>query len=187
MNNSEPSIQADHTAPLVQADQSEIKPPSFNYEASKYYGVGGWLAFLCVSLIIIGPLFRLRGIIGSFENIDLIASRLPAAAKVVYIETFFQIILLIFSVYVGYSLWQIKPNAVYKAKTFLIAAAFFSVFDLFLIQFAGFHDQALTAADTRGVLNIFQVGFYVAIWFAYLSKSERVRATYSESSQENYF
>ncbi len=155
--------------------------PIFSYnDVSKYRGVGGWLLLLCVGLTIIGPLMRLSGIGSTMAELPRISAVLPSLVTLIYVENIFSLFITAFSVYAGYSLWAVKPNAVYKAKAFLITLVIFAVFDLFLIYMIELPVAVANEAIAQGIFGLVQSVLYTGVWFAYLTQSKRVRATYGE-------
>lgn len=172
------------------AEQQNAKSPQqnepiFSYDdVSQYRGVGGWLLLLCVGLTIIGPLMRLKEIGSTIVELPRISAVLPSLVTVIYVESIFSLIIAAFSVYAGYSLWAVKPNAVYKAKAFLISLVIFAVFDLFLIYMTELPAAVSNEAIASGIFGLVQAVLYAGIWFAYLTQSKRVRATYGESFRE---
>lgn len=145
---------------------------------SPYYGVGGWLLLFVVGLTILGPLINLAGIGRSLSDASKIGAMYPSIVTVVYVEAALLLLLTAFSIYAGYCLWTIKPKAVGTAKIFLIVLVIFSFVDLFLVISADFPAPAAREAIRAAVTGIFRSVIYAGVWLLYLSKSERVHATY---------
>jgi hypothetical protein len=163
------------------AETPRRNDPIFSYDdVSQYRGVGGWLLLLCVGLTIIGPLMRLSGIGSTLKALPRISAVMPSLVTLIYVENIFSLIITAFSVYAGYSLWAVKPNAVYKAKAFLVALVIFAVFDLFLIYMTEIPATVTNEVITQGIFGLVQSVIYAGIWSAYLSQSKRVQATYGQ-------
>jgi hypothetical protein len=178
MNNSENSEEQN-------GQSTRQNDPIFTYDdVSRYRGVGGWLLLLCVGLTIIGPLVRLSGIGSSMTALPRISALFPLMVTLIYAENICSLIIGAFSVYAGYSLWAVKSNAVYKAKAFLVALVIFAVFDLFLIYMTELPAGIVKEVSAQGIFGLAQSVIYAGVWFAYLSQSKRVRATYGEPFQE---
>lgn len=145
---------------------------------SPYRGVGGWLLLFVVGLTILGPLLNLSTVSNNLSEAGKIAEMFPSLATVLYLETALILLLTAFSIYAGVSLWAIRPKAVGTAKIYLLVLIAFSVLDLFIIMSADLPTPAASAAMGAGVMAIFRSAIYAVVWFLYLTKSERVYATY---------
>lgn len=154
----------------------ELKNEAAKY--SPYYGVGGWLLLFCVSLTILGPLVNLGSIGRNLSEVNQSGTMLPSLVTIVYVEAALALVLTAFSIYAGVSLWMIRPKAVGTAKIYLIVLVVFSVIDLLLVMTVELPAPVASAAMGAGIGAIVRSAIYAGIWFAYLSKSERVYATY---------
>ena len=133
-------------------------------QTSKYVGVRGWLLFFCIWLVAFIPLFNFLAVIPVFEqslNIE----------KVMSIELLLQIAVLLISMLAGLALWIKMKNAIKIAKI----ALFTILLRAPVISFA-IMDPSTDMYRLR--LNTLVGALYFAIWYSYLKKSKRVKATY---------
>ncbi len=145
---------------------------------SPYYGVGGWLLLFVVGLTILGPLINLGTVGTNLSEAEKIREIFPSLVPIIYMETALVLLVTAFSIVAGIMLWTVRPKAVSVAKLYLVVLVVFSVLDLVLISGAGLPEPAASAAVNAGITGIFRSGIYALIWFLYLSKSDRVHATY---------
>jgi len=83
--------------------------------------------------------------------------------------------MLLFSLYAGLQMWQVRPGAVVVAKRFLLANLIYGlVVPAVVAVMIGLPELAGDAVKTA-----LRAITYTAIWYPYLLKSKRVRATYS--------
>ena len=113
----------------------ELKNEAAKY--SPYYGVGGWLLLFCISLTIISPLINISSIMSNLSEVGKLGEMFPSLVTIIYVEVALLLLLTAFSIYAGYRLWTIKPNAVGTAKIYLIVLVVFSVLDLLIVMMAG--------------------------------------------------
>ncbi len=128
-----------------------------NQEEIKHKGVGGWLLFLCLSLVIFSPLLMIRDLY-SAKGMNPFLFLINVA-------------LLIFSVYAGIGLWKIRKGAVKIALIYLNVLVLLAFFSLIYSMVKG------TYVYYSGMLSPF---VYSIIWTSYLIKSKRVKATYGK-------
>ena len=148
----------------------------------KYKGVGGWLLFFCFSLTVFSPLLTIVTLITSYSEISQRFDSFPGMSV---IDGLLNLGLMAVSIYAGVSLWRVKPDAVRTAKRFLwcslaYSAALAAMAGILLFM-AGLSSVAtgdtiaeLFKAASRGAVSF-------AIWFAYLNKSKRVKATFASA------
>jgi multisubunit Na+/H+ antiporter MnhC subunit len=134
--------------------------------ASKPYGIGGWLAFLCVSFTVISPLVWFGEAVSFFQKghvaLGLLALLMAVASFIV-------------------GLWLLlrDPSAIKLAKAYLLANIGVSV----IISFAGtpgsLDDPHVLGFAVGRAIGVLVAGSIVtAIWWLYLNKSVRVKNTY---------
>ncbi len=145
-----------------------------------YKGVKGWLLLLCVSMAILTPI---TGLVSLMTVTDILKPHFdedPSLFKLVLITGICNICLLVYSMYAGVSLWRIATNAVRNAKRYFIALFHYSFFSIFFPQLVGLSEKTLTDVyKTSPLLNL-MVMFEAFLWYLYLRKSKRVKATYGE-------
>jgi hypothetical protein len=157
-----------------------------------YYGVGGWLLFFIFGIVLVAPVLHTWNVWHAYRHSMEIFARSvhPYSLYAFYaLETIAGFALYGYGIFAGIQLWRIQPNAVQHAKRFLLLLLAYRFADYVM----GINWIALMASqDARaGALSNFLVGsaaknllrtaFYVALWYAYLSRSERVRVTFVEN------
>ncbi|WP_059424730.1 DUF2569 family protein [Sulfuricella sp. T08] len=143
-------------------------------------GVKGWLAFLCISLTILSPLSTIVELIRAWEATASLFSSFPSMRIMVSIETTMSIWLMAFSFYAGSVLWSVKQNAVKIAKAYFLSRLAYSIALPFI--FSGISDlpsEVSSVMVEELAKQAFLTFMACAIWFTYLRRSKRVRATYS--------
>ena len=146
----------------------------------RYRGVGGWLMFFVITLVLIRPLM-LCAALGQYERVWG-----PHYDAYPFLKTIHIINLVIglgtlgFSIYAGVSLLRTRPNAVQIAKSYLLVSAVALMLTGGpLLLLAGLPEggdaailQALPVDTLKGLV-------YPAVWYLYLSRSKRVATTYA--------
>jgi hypothetical protein len=145
-----------------------------------YEGVRGWLLLLCVSMVILTPMTGFISLIAVSDTLKPYFDKDPALFKLVLIEGLCNICLLVYSMYAGLSLWKVAPNAVTSAKKYLIVLFHYSFFSIFLPQLVGLSEKTQTEIYKTSPLFNLIVMFEAFMWYLYLRKSKRVRATYGD-------
>jgi len=145
---------------------------------SKRPKVGGWLLLLCIGLTVFAPVASLmtlldtRGLQQHFEQYSLLY-------PICLTDTILSTSVTIFSIYVGIRLWTVKPNAVRTAKLYLLCLLAYRVFATVLPFFAGLPPNVIRALIPAAARTIIRSLVFATIWLLYLSRSKRVRNTYS--------
>ena len=156
--------------PATSGIQAPEPPDSMNPVSTpstpKPYGVGGWLAFLCVSLTVLSPLFWLGAMLSLFQK-DYFALGLLTLSMAA------------FSIMAGSLLWQKDPSAIKPVKAYLLVNVVVSV----IISFAGtrgsLDDPHVLGVAIGQAIGVLVAGSIVTtIWWLYLDKSVRVKNTY---------
>lgn len=159
-----------------------------NSDNEKPQGVGGWLAFLIFTMLVIGPVLDLVGM-AAFGMAGL---EFPAVIKSEQWSLYKRaewIALLIFcsisisiSIYGGFGLLKKRtPNAVTTAKVVLWFNGPIAVIIYGIVLPAMMPSNA--GIDTAEVVaSLLSSLVYLGIWTAYLSQSKRVRNTYGLNS-----
>jgi hypothetical protein len=139
-------------------------------------GVAGWLLVLVIILTIISPLAMIIDLIRIYES-----SRQNPYMWLKF-SVFFEIISImtlctvIFSLYAGISLWRIRPRAVKVTKIYLLCLQAYALIMPFLMGLFSVRSEDMFFA---GFVTItLRSLFFVVIWYMYLVRSERVRATF---------
>ncbi len=147
-----------------------------------YSGVKGWLLMLCVTLTILDPLTGFFTLMGITNLLKPHFNEDPGLFKIVLIQGICSTCLIVYSMYAGVSLWKIVPKALTTAKQYLRLLFCYSFFAIFLPVLVGLSEKTQTDFYKMNPLNNILVMAYVSIWYLYLLKSRRVRATYGEDN-----
>jgi Protein of unknown function (DUF2569) len=146
----------------------------------KYKGVGGWLLLLCLNLTIFSPLLTLSNLVGNIKTANLYSTQFPSLFNFVVINTILAVGLMCFCIYAGVALWTVKNGAVKIAKTYLLVSLAVSVVEFLLLFTVKLPSKSYSILIGQGIRQIIRSVVYFAVWYAYLNKSERVKATYGD-------
>jgi hypothetical protein len=151
-----------------------------NTTGKDYKGVKGWLLLLSVSMAILTPMTGLASIMAVTDGLKPYFDQDPALFKLVLISGICNICLLVYSMYAGVSLWRVSPNAAASAKRYLVVLFHYSFFSIFLPQLVGLSEKTTTEIYKDNPLYNLLVMLEACMWYFYLRKSKRVKATYGE-------
>lgn len=154
-----------------------LLPPAAPVEP-RYKGVGGWLLLFCLGLSVFSPLITLGSLVASYSESSQYFDRFPGLLATIVIDTFLCVGLMVFSIYAGVGLWRTRPGAVQTAKRYLLWSLAYYAVAAVLPFMAGLPSQANDAMMAEVVKETVRGVVYFAIWYSYLNKSERVKATY---------
>ena len=141
-------------------------------------GVGGWLLLFCLALTVFNPIITLVNFASGFpENVEYF-DQFPGLLVITAIDVLLSLGLMGFSVYAGTGLWSIRPGAVQMAKRFLLCSLAYLAVASILPFMAGLPSAANEVMAVVVFKDVFRGIAYFAIWYSYLNKSKRVRATY---------
>ncbi|MEI6258748.1 MAG: DUF2569 family protein [Deltaproteobacteria bacterium] len=149
----------------------------------KLVGVHGWLLFLVVSMMVLGPLMGVGNIASDFFTVE---RQNPSLASSDVWRTFTTAIMWVFagfsaiSFYGGWGLTQVNSqSAVMRAKVILwITGPVSSLVLWLMVPFLVFDNYAVDAQFVRSFISTL---VSASIWTLYLSKSKRVHNTYGET------
>lgn len=147
-------------------------------------GIKGWLLYFCISLIFIGPIIDLPYIILYFVNANNPLNYYPLLNIILEIDVIVKILILLFGIYVGITIWTLRPQSVRTANLFLNTYLGYSILSFFIffiiIPSYNINYNAATVGIFRDIFRetIYSIG-YVIIWKLYLKKSERVKNTFN--------
>ncbi len=148
----------------------------------KYVGVGGWLLLLCVGLTILSPLATLGNIGNSLDTVKRFSAQFPGLATVTYVDFALSIAVMLFGIYAGAALWGVSKGAVKTAKTYFLVRLAYAAVAFVLPFLAGLPAQYNDALLQTGITGIVQAVIPFAVWYTYLVKSKRVKATYGDEA-----
>lgn len=135
------------------------------------YGIGGWLAFLCVTLLVFTPIGFVADIVNVFR-----AAGMPLYEKALIVGV--DIVLGGLAVFSGIALIRSRPNGLRVAKVLFILSLAVWVFIGASVLFFG-------SATTDAIVQTAGHIILSAAWLTYLYKSERVRNTYARAHAES--
>jgi len=142
------------------------------------HGVRGWLVLFIVSLTFLGPLRLLSDIQKESEYLARYFERAPRLPTIVLISNIIMACVIVFSFYTGVSLLKKWRKAVRVAKMFLVSSFIIFIILPFLPLTVdipeSLRDQILDQAWYLPIQLI-----YPLVWYAYLTYSKRVAATYN--------
>lgn len=148
-----------------------------------YYGVKGWLLLFCVILTIISPV---GGTIVIFTGMPVLlefVGRFPKVVEALICMGILSAGVMAFSIYAGIALWTIRRGAVKIAKIFLVVYLVYASGIPFLLLMVGLppsYDEGISRAVFKGIIRGL---VFFGVWFAYLTKSKRVKATYGRAQE----
>ncbi|HNT69011.1 MAG TPA: DUF2569 family protein [Syntrophorhabdaceae bacterium] len=145
---------------------------------TQYKGVRGWLLLLCVCLTVLDPFSAFMTLIAATNAAKPHFDQYPELFRLVLIGGICSTFLIVFSIYAGLSLWRVVPNAVTTAKRYFISAFIYALFSMFLPVIVGVSEKAFPEFSQGASINNAIVIVYLAIWYLYLMRSKRVKATY---------
>ncbi len=181
-NNSEKNINESSKTTCQHSTLSKGSPvPAF----PQHKGIGGWLLILCLGFTVFSPLITLVQLIVEYNNASNYSDRFPDLMVVTVIDIILSLGMTTFSIVAGINLWQIRPGAIQLAKKYLLCVLGYCVIAAILPFMAGLPSSANSALGSHAVKVIFMGGIYFAIWYSYLNKSQRVRATFAASMWES--
>jgi hypothetical protein len=144
----------------------------------RYKAVGGWLLLFCLGLTVFNPLMSLFSLAASYRESAPYFGQFPGLLVVTGLDTLLSLGLMAFSIYAGASLWRLRPGAVRTAKSYLmwfLAYQAVAIVLPFMVALGSTPDETIVGQTVKGA---FRGIIYVVIWYSYLNRSERVRATY---------
>ena len=152
-------VASDAAAPAVASALAET-PPSRPIRRD-LQGVGGWLLFFCIGMVVLSPLVTFVQVINGANN-EVLVMLLEFPRVTI-------------GVVAGIFLWNVRPVA------FTLLWIYFGIVTMFavlgIIGFAAKPDPA----NPQDLLLTVRSLIYVFVWFLYFRRSERVRATFGRN------
>jgi len=145
----------------------------------RYQSVGGWLALFCLGLIFFTPLLTLNSLIDAHSSAVQLADRYPGFLVTTLVDGVLSLALAAFSVYAGLALWRIRPGAVRTAEIYLLCFLCYQGIAAVLPFLAGLPASANHGLTEAVYKNLTRGLLYFGLWYSYLNKSKRVKATYN--------
>lgn len=144
----------------------------------QYKGVGGWLLLLCLGFTVFSPLISLASLVTEYREASQYFDQVPGLLVITVIDTLLVVGLMAFSLYAGTGLWTLRPGAVRIAKRYLVCFLGYHAVVAILPFMAGLPSEATEAIVAQVAMETFRAVIAVAVWYSYLNRSRRVRATY---------
>ena len=149
-------------------------------------GIGGWLLFFIITLVLFSPLRNIYSLTGLYWEASPLYDAVYMLKFVVNVYTTTFVFITIYQFYAAYKLIYRKPNAIGYAKRMLLVTAAIAVIANFLlmlfIESLPTTDKAATSLFVaEQVKTILANCFYVFVWTYYLKTSKRVRNTFPDS------
>src|SRR5262249_19471425 len=145
-------------------------------------GVGGWLLLLCIGLTVVSPILVTLGIVRGYLGDSPYFERFPRLRVVVLVDMALRIALTAYGMWVGFRLGTVRPRAVPSAKRYLQVAIAYLVVAALLPFAAGLPSEANPSLAIAVARQTIPALIGVAIWYAYLVRSKRVKATYPDAA-----
>lgn len=145
---------------------------------SQYYGVGGWLLLLVIGMTILSPALHILSMLKEISDSNKVSVFIPEIETAVKIELAFTIIIVALSIYAGVSLWMRRPNAVWKARIYLILLPILTIASL-MATYSVLPLMLQNAFLKESTVPLIRTVLYSVIWLIYLSSSRRVAETYA--------
>ena len=145
-------------------------------------GVRGWLLLLCVGLTVLSPILVTIGIVRAYLVDSPFFDRFPRLRVVLLVDTALRIALTAYGVWVGLRLGKVRPGAVQTAKRYFQVSLAYLVVAALLPFAAGLPPEANPALAITVARQTIPALIGVALWYAYLVRSKRVRATYGDAT-----
>jgi len=153
--------------------------------SSEYFAQFPGLLVITVVAVFI-PLFTLVSLSIPLIWLGLLAvgfTQFPGLLVITVVSTLLRVSLMAFSIYAGVRLGGIRRGAVRTAKILLLCALAYDAVDVILLFMAGLPSAANADIEAEGAKSIGMGLVFCVIWYSYLNKSQRVRATYQLESK----
>jgi len=140
----------------------------------------GWMGFFIVVLVVISPLYSVYTLFSSWGV--MVANDLfnlyPKTYLLSIIDVVISIFLIIFSIYVGLSLYYFKDRALLKTKLYLIVFLIYGIIAPFSIYFVGYPQDALNLTSSSIGTSIFRTLIFFGVWYWFITSSKTVERIY---------
>ncbi len=142
-------------------------------KTEKLKGIDGWLLLFIIVLVFITPLYSILEVF-MYPEFYYYSSGVLSYSTITFL-----ILINIWYVFVGVSLWMKKLKAVIWAKECLIATL---ILNIFLI----FYSYGFFTVEESDIIfgEFFRSIIFFIVWFSYLNKSKRVANTFKERKLE---
>ena len=140
----------------------------------------GWMGLFIVVLVVISPLYSVYTLFSSWGVMvaNDIFNLYPKTYVVSIIDVVISIFLIIFSIYVGLSLYYFKDRALLKTKLYLIVFLIYGIIAPFSIYFVGYPQDALNLTSSSIGTSIFRTLIFFGVWYWFITSSKTVERIY---------
>jgi hypothetical protein len=154
--------------------EAPIQPPP--------QGVGGWLLFFCIQVVILGPLLMVGTLV--FLALGLASQRLLLSNAGLYIlaRATAGAAVSAFGAIAGVYLWMLRPRALRLARVYLVLLALLPLGLLAAASLFPVPAGVKLPAPPVQVPTTLATVAGATFWWLYFSNSRRVRATYKSSA-----
>lgn len=157
-------------------------PPASSTSASSTQeprGVGGWLLFLCITLVLVRPYFTYVNAREVLESVDRISTVIPSWRSYSQLLVGIDVVVALLALRAGLLLWNRSAKALASARFALRAVALGALLAVGVLASmpwpgAG-REKAIEGAATPCAKEI----AYALIWLSYLKRSRRVANTFT--------
>ncbi|HZI89045.1 MAG TPA: DUF2569 family protein [Candidatus Polarisedimenticolia bacterium] len=140
--------------------------------------VGGWLFFFAITLIVIGPLVKLIGIVLTYQPVASIMPSYPKFATMYVASAVMDLVLIAASIFAGISILQVRPYALRVTRMFLFLSPLIMFVCVIAYSSADLPAKASDAMNRAGAMQVSRMLIYAIVWGLYLKFSKRVRETF---------
>lgn len=144
--------------------------------------VGGWLLLLCIGLTVVSPILVTIGIVRGYVGDSPHFDQFPRLRVVRLIDTVLRIALTTYGVWVGLRLITVRPGAVQTAKRYFQVSLAYLLVAALLPFAAGLPPEVNPTLAIAVAQQTVPALIGVALWYAYLVRSKRVKATYADAA-----
>lgn len=149
-------------------------------ERPSHKGVGGWLLLFCLSLTFFNPLLSMRNLVAGYQGLQPYFQQIPNLLIFAILHSLFSLGVIGWGIYAGAKLWRVRLNAVTIAKSYLLGLIGYAILSTFLPFVTGLPGEVAKTLSIGTVKVIPSTLVYMAIWYTYLNKSKRVKATFEK-------
>ena len=175
----DPSSKADITSKSIEPDSEQTPEiPSNNIIGPK--GVGGWLMFFGLGLVILGPLFNFGKMNSSWEQSKPAFDSFPTIRAALVVENIGIVVITIAGIFVGLKILSGNLAGRRLAKIYLKGR----LIGFIAVEFIAFLLMSNLPSEIMPMLIGNFIGVIIAeavlftIWWLYFKRSKRVRNTY---------
>lgn len=153
-------------------------------QPNKYKDVHGWLILFCIGLTFLNPAETAIESLYWLSVTTIYARYVFGFAVTLYITIAIHALVSLLGVIAGIFLLTIKPYAVKLAKAYFIALVVYYLLSAGLLSLS----SRIAAGRIAVILSPWQIGsfVFVVVWYAYLKKSKRVKATYFDADETEH-